>query len=903
MPNASLCASPLSESTRGILRALVLLLMSACCLPALAVDELPWGAIKGVSAVSALSPDGVPVEFVFAPTENILDGGQVWYRSVNYFANAHQQAWDPRGWREIPGGMRTSYRLASTWVSKPDAPPIDRTIWVAAIDDSGHYRIGSYKPWAWNGESWGGWFQMGSPPTAATFNGPPAIVSHGDYVRLFAPSNGKLWVRTWSDLTQSWDDWKPEAAGLHPGTGIAVSAMRMNFASDEKAVLVAVREDRTLMWRVYGHGPDNFWKDVPGGGLTDVTPALAHSSPTRLRLIVKGINAHSLHHQTLTDGALWQGWKMFANDSRFDSTPAPFHGAGGPSANWLPSSGVLGDGSVRPVAKGALHVYIDGDGTFQTVHATRLRESSLSGNLQVDSGCIVNCSAFPEWQELPGTAVPTLTLQPIPTMPQMIPPPHHAMVASDGPAQQRPCAPLFADVRATRMPIYGTDFLLGRTHCGGFDGKTRLYWRSGANLGRANTRWDARGWAELPGVNAYQGHDIATVGNELWAAAVEADGRILMTRITGFDAYNQLHWEDWQDISANLDCGQEACPLFVEGPPGIVVANGFVSIWVRDTQGFLWRRKYDRTAGAWQGDWVVDDAGFQVAPLHTVSGTEIVQGGKKRTLLVAVRSDAPAGSIYYKVPEVSDNWMLIPGGGKSDASPAVARGADNRVHVVVRGLSGGVYWYQTMTDGLIWNTSWATLPGGGIFHTGASRGPVAVFRAGGYVDPVVPSAASWDATPALHVYGGAGTDGKALFGTSFVANGTSLQLREQGWKQLPSTGPVPAAPGTPKPPMIEGPDGTLYPPPPQPGTPEWNAPAPSEPINQWYPFCLSWSLWDGWEWSDDWSKTIYYPGENFTDADDFGWAVMVAANQPLHPDGLVDPGEHAYQSWVAGACP
>lgn len=888
---------------RRALRALAILMLGLLCLDAQAVDDLPWAAIKGVSAVSDYTPDGVPVDFVFAPTENILDGGQIWYRAVKHFGNAHKQDWDAQGWRQIPipGGMRTSYRLASAWVHKPGAEMHMRKVWIAAIDSEGNYRLASYNPWHNSiGNGWGGWYQMGKPPGGPQFNGPPSIVSYGNYVRLFATSNDKLWMRTYNGVTEQWSEWSQESGmTLRAGTGLAVSPMYMNFASDEKAVLVVVREDGKLMWRVYGHVPDNFWREVPGSGLTNLTPALARSSSTRLNLIVMSSTGPSLRYQTLTDGALWQGWKLLATDPRFDQTPAYLHGGGGPSASYLPPSNVVGTGPGRDVPLGALHVHVDGAGDFQRVYAARLLQLNQGPDqdLHPNNGCVANCNGLPVWQEIPGTAVPTLTLLPIPTMPRQIPSPHYPMVASDGPEQMRPCAPLSASVRVARHPYYGTDFLMGSASCGG---QTRLYWRSGSNLGRGNALWDSRGWAELPGIDAYQGHDIATVGNEFWVTAVGIDGSIRLTRITGFNSANQLNWESPQDISANLACGQGQCQIVVKGPPGIVAANGFVWIWVRDANGSLWRRKYDREAGAWQGGWAKDEVGFKVAPFQTVAGTEIVQGGKRRTLLVAVQ--AVSGNVYYKVPEVSEGWTAVPGNGKSDGSPAVARGADNKVHVVVRGSGGSAYWYQTLTDGTTWRTAWSQLPGGGVFYTGNSRGPAAVFRSGGYLDPAAPSAASWDATPALHVYGGAGAAGTSIWGTSFVANGSALQLREQGWMPVPSTAPVPLPPTAPKPPVTEGPDGTYIPPPPQPGTPEWNAPFVSEPVNQWYPFCLSWSLYDGYQWWDEWRKTLYYPGENFTDADDLGLEIANAASRELHPDGLVWPGEHDYKSWAAGAC-
>ena len=896
----------LRASTRRALHILAALALALLCLDAHAIDDLPWAAIKGVSAVSDYTPDGVPIDFVFAPTENILDGGQVWYHSATHFGNAHKQAWDARGWRQIPldGPMRTSYRIASAWVHKPGVEMPFRKVWIAAIDSDGNYRIASHNPWHNTiGDGWGGWYDMGKPSGVTHFNGPPAIVSHGNYVRLFATSNDKLWMRTYNDVTDKWSEWSQESGmTLRAGTGVAASPMYMNFASDEKAVLVAAREDGRLMWRVYGHGPDNSWREVPGGGVTNLTPALARSSSTRLRLIVSGSNAPSLHYQTLNDGASWSsGWKLLAFDPRFDQTPAYLHGGGGPSATYLPPSNAVDSDQVRVVPLGALHVYMDGSDDFQSVYGARMLQwnQGPSEDLFPNNACLLNCSGFPVWQEIPGTALPTLTTQPIPTMPQQIPAPHHAMVAIDGTGQMRPCAPLSGNVRVTRHPYYGTDFLLGSAFCGG---KTRLYWRSGSNLGRASALWDARGWIPIPSlVDAYQGHDIATVGSKLWLAAVDAGGRIRIFRSTGFNNAHDLSW-DGEDISANLSCGQDHCPVVVKGPPGIVVANGFVWIWVRDANGYLWRRKYDRSANAWQGDWAKDEVGFKVEPWQTVAGTEIVQGGQKRTLLVAVQAQS-GGNIYYKVPEISEGWTAIPGGGKSGSSPAVARGADNQVHVVVRGVGSSAYWYQTLTDGASWRAGWTQLPGGGVFHTGNSLRPAAVFRAGGYLDPAVPSAASWDATPALHVYGGAGADGNSIWGTSFVANGSALQLREQGWTPVPSTAPVPLPPTAPKPPTVEGPDGTVIPPPPQPGTPEWNAPFVSEPVNQWYPFCLAWSQWDGYQWWDEWSKTIYYPGEDFTDADNLGLEVMRAQNLELHPDDVVQPGEYAYASWAQGACP
>ncbi len=897
----------LRTSTRRALRVLAALALALLCLDAHAVDDLPSAAIRGVSAVSDYTPEGVPVDFVFAPTDDVFGEGDVWYRSVTHFGNAHKQAWDSRGWRQIPlpGGMKTNYRLASAWVSTADHGTQQRTVWIAAIDHSGTYRLASYKPWGWNGEGWSGWHDDGKPPGGARFNGPPAIVSYGNYVRLFATSNDKLWMRTYSHATEKWSAWEQESGmTLRAGTGVAASPMYMNFASDEKAVLVAAREDGKLMWRVYGHGPDNSWREVPGGGETNLTPALTRSSSTRLRLIVSGVgsNTPKLQYQTLNDGALWSaGWRILGTHPHFDQTPAYLLGGGGPSASYLPPSNAVGSDQVRDVALGALHVYMDGSGDFQSVYGARMLQwnQGPTEDLYPNNGCLVNCSGFPIWQTIPGTLVPTVTLVPIPTMPQQIPSPHHAMVAGDGPEQKRPCAPLSANVRVARHPYYGTDFLLGSAFCGG---KTRLYWRSGSNLGRANALWDSRGWADFWGVDAYQGHDIATVGSEFWVATVGVNGGIWMTRDIRFNSANQLNLETPQDISANLSCGQDNCPVIVKGPPGIVVANGFVWIWVRDSYGFLWRRKYDRGANAWQGDWAKDEVGFKVDPWQTVAGTEFVKGGKKRTLLVAVQ--AGSDSIYYQVPEESSaGWIAIPGAGKSDASPAVALGADNQVHVVVRGSGGSAYWYQTLTNGTTWRAAWTQLPGGGVFHTGNSRGPAAVFRSGGYLDPATPSAASWDPTRALHVYGGAGADGTSIWGTSFVANGSALQLREYGWTPVPSTAPAPLPPGAPKPPTVEGPDGTVIPPPPQPGTPEWNAPFVSEPINQWYPFCLAWSQWDGYQWWDEWSKTIYYPGEDFTDADNLGMEVMRARNLELYPDDVVHPGEYAYASWASGPCP
>ncbi len=890
----------LRTSARRALRVLAALAFALLCLDAHAVDDLPWAAIKGVSAVSDYTPDGVPIDFVFAPTENILDGGQVWYRSVKHFGNAHEQAWDPQGWREIPGGMRTSYRLASAWVHKPGVEMPFRKAWIAAIDSNGNYRIASYNPWHNTiGDGWGGWSDMGKPSGVAYFNGPPSIVAHGNYVRLFATSNDKLWMRTYNGVTDKWSEWSQESGmTLRAGTGVAASPMYMNFASDEKAVLVAVKDDYTIVWRVYGHGADNSWRAVPGVGLTHVTPALARSSSTRLRLIV-GTSTSSgpgLFYQTLTDSALWTGWKLLSIDHNFDMTPGYLHGGGGPSATYLPPTNVIGgSGPGRDLQMGALHVYMDGSGDFQSVYAARMMEWSWNqgpvGDLHPNNGCIVNCSGFPVWQEIPGTAVPTPTLQPIPTMPQQIPQPHHPMVGVDGPEQRRPCAPLFPDIRVARHPYYGTDILLGRTNCGG---KTRLYYRSGSNLGTIYPLWDGRGWIQIPGnVDAYHGHDIATVGNRLWVATVTANGRIQILRSTLAYA---IEWDE-EDITASLSCGPQTCPL---NSPSIVVANGLVWIWVTNAYGQSWSRKYSLGAAAWQGDWELDNDEIATG---AVAGTEIVLDGKKRTLLVTRSTNNAHGYIYYKVPELFNHWKFIPGNGVTDAHPAVARGADNKVFVIVRGNVGGKYFYQTLTDGVTWRPSWTELPGGGVFHTGNSRGPAAVFRAGGYIDPATPMSGLWDPSRALHVYGGAGTDGKSIFGTSFVANGSALQLREYGWTPVPSTAPIPLPPAAPKPPTVEGPDGTVIPPPPQPGTPEWNTPIISEPVNQWYPFCLAWSQrWNN-QWWDEWSKTIYYPGESFTDADNLGLEVMRAKNLELHPDNWVEPGEYAYQSWAPGPCP
>lgn len=868
------------------------------------VDELPWASVNGVAVVNGRDINGEPVDYVFLSTMAAAEG-KLYYRAVKSFSNPYKESWDSRGWREMPLNMRTGEKLAAAWMNGDANTVHGRTMYIAAIDLNGKYQIASYTPIDQDGkERWGGWYNMGAAGGGSRFDGPPALVKYGDWFRIMGVRNGTLWHRRYQYSKKTWTDWVPDThITLRTATGVAASPLEFGTGDqrEEQMVLFAVNKDNRVYSRRYLNAGVQPWYEVPGGALTDTTPTAARSSPEALRVIVKDVNGSSLRYQTIRSDTYYpwtnNKWTLLATGD-FDPIASGFAGSGGPTAVWMPPTNTANSGSWGG-AKGALRVYVEGTDTFNPVYGIRFQDVAGGGLAEKNDCTGILCNYVTTRRVLPGTTKASPTLVPQPTIPQVLLPPRPPMVAAGQTGQAGMPDPILGNVAVASLPDYGTDFLAGT--CVGAKCEGRIYYREGHNIGMASALWDAHGWREVPGgfISKHK-PAVAAVGGNMWLAAVSADGRkVQLTK------YRHSHggvgsWEPWLDITGNFVQPPPGQPGFFDSPPSIVVGHDFAWVVVRGIDDNIWRRTFSFNTGKFDSDWYAIK--YLPTPKGLVpSGSRVVQGGISQAILVAVNTSNHV-KYAFATKTGTTPWMDVPGGGLSDASPAVALSAPDKLTVVVKGQGGSSYWYQVLQSNGTWNTGWSKLPGDGQFDP-QTQGPSAVYHAGTYWNPSAPNPDAWDATPTLRVFGDTASAGRAIYGTSFVHQGSSgvLKHREQSWQIVPGTYVQPPAVEDPKPKPTPNP-GPGIPLPPVPGTPEWYAPIQTEPVNQWYPVCLSWQTWTFYGWIPVWTQTVYHPGEHGHDAFLGAGEVYGSENEVMWPTFETPIGGSAYH-WSHGSCP
>lgn len=233
--------------------------------------------------------------------------GRLFYGLGAFGVSAADENFTRHGWLEIPGNGVTPYA--------PSVARIGDYIYVGVVGGGGSglwlQRL-NWKTWTWNS----GWSPV---PGGGVFSNGPAIAGYLDQALWVSAPGGdrRVYSQYWDGV--SWTGtWRVEGSLR---TNVAIAATEHQYSMH----LFARGDDRRIYHRValVPFGTPTEWQEIPGGGMTDDSPAAAANVPgssafERLVVAVRGLNGgiayQKLQNSTWNPGWNWlpqPGWSLY----------------------------------------------------------------------------------------------------------------------------------------------------------------------------------------------------------------------------------------------------------------------------------------------------------------------------------------------------------------------------------------------------------------------------------------------------------------------------------------------------------------------------------------------------------------------------------------------------------------
>ncbi|WP_167604398.1 hypothetical protein [Micromonospora auratinigra] len=761
---------------------------------AVAVTEdqnLPAGA-KAVASAPLFEKSGQDFVVVQGPD------GRLFYNTGG--RSGDRMVFSSKGWREIPGGMTTDHRPAVALLHSDGAWNSPEEKIVIAVTSGGKVMIDSYLP----DGTFGSWVE--APGTQPGFYGSgPSIAVDGapgqnySQMTVFARgSEGGIYynrlILSPSTPTQpgtaTWERWKAWGPTVDDNRGYGGPAAA--YLNGRTKVVVgkktAGQATSSLVWSDFTPDTAPNWQPVPGGmAYQDLEgPSIGRAGQNVLSIAVKGT--------TPTLGDRVQAINLV------ETTPgAPVFG------KWVTGSMVatrLAPVSVSVAGSNAssLHMYVIGrdrtvgvtalvPGSDGSTDGATLKIATAEGYTSDIFSMVPDSDALPELRPAPDGADWTTTL---PQESFLNPDPwqDRALQGTDG-------------VGVTRMGSSSDNMIIARKIS-----DSRVYASIGHQSASADS-WQSFGWAPIPGKTS-SGMEVktdfapaaATYGNDIYVAVVAADKKMYTQR---FHVESKMWDAVWSEAPAPGASGQ-----FI-GAPTLTVWHGALQAFGpgADSQVYWLQGTPLFSVGHWE----------PLSGLTTKKAVGAVEFNHDLVVVARAEGGTEDGKIKYRrlgsFDDGGTSWTDVSLTTRTGHAPAVTVNS-GVLHILVRDAASptGEIRYRSAIGNLgAWRQQWDLVPPG----TGAATSDApAVTRNGSNVVAVVTGNVLHDVWNFPMV-----TD--PATGALAVTDLTGADL----WRRVPYSQ------------VLDVPldsQGNPIPAPPAPGTP-WVP--PTQPVINWYVFCLT----------------------------------------------------------------